>query len=97
MNCKNELDEPLGERNGIIIGLVEVVGFTIVVLTVVYWIAPWKTVQALRRPLDLINLYGYLSGIALYLFGSRTTWCTEAYVLGKANDSDALNFKKSAG
>ncbi|KIM98299.1 hypothetical protein OIDMADRAFT_90904, partial [Oidiodendron maius Zn] len=38
--------------------------------------------------------YG-LFGIFLYLFGSRTTWRTEAHVLGTVSDDDALNFKKS--
>lgn len=79
-----------GERNGIIIG---VLGFMVIVIGIVFWIVPWKTLQALRRPLDLFDLYGY-PGLALFLFGSRTTW-TEAYVLGKVNDEDAMNFKKS--
>ena len=48
----------------------------------------------LRRPFDLIDLYG-LSGIFLYLFGSRTTWRTEAHILWSVSDEDALNFKKS--
>jgi hypothetical protein len=55
---------------------------------------PRKPIQALRRPHDLIELYGY-PGLALFLFRSQTTWRTEAYVLGKVNDDNALNFKKS--
>ncbi|KAH6721666.1 hypothetical protein BKA61DRAFT_591128 [Leptodontidium sp. MPI-SDFR-AT-0119] len=50
--------------------------------------------QTIRRPIDLVDLYG-VSGIFLYLFGSRTTWRTEAHVLGTVSDDDALNFKKS--
>jgi hypothetical protein len=50
--------------------------------------------QTFRRPIDLFDLYG-VSGIFLYLFGSRTTWRTEAHVLGTVSDDDALNFKKS--
>jgi hypothetical protein len=81
-----------GEQNGIIIG---VFGFTVLVLGIICFVAPWKTIQVLRRPRDLAKLYGYPAGVTLYLFGSRTTWRTEAYVLGKVNDDDALNFKKS--
>jgi hypothetical protein len=51
-------------------------------------------IQTLRRPINLFDLYG-LSGVFLYLFGSRTTWRTEAHVLGTMSDDDALNFKKS--
>lgn len=79
------------ERIGIIIG---VFGFLVIVFAILLWIVPWKTFQALRRPLDLFDLYGY-PGLALFLFGTRTTWRTEAYVLGKVNDEDAMNFKKS--
>lgn len=79
-----------GARNGIVIGTV---AFTLVVLGVITWIVPLKALQVLRRPLDLFELYGWL-GFVLLLFGSRTTWRTEAYVLGKVNDSDALEFKK---
>lgn len=50
-------------------------------------------IQHIRRPIDLFDLYG-LSGIFLYLFGSRTTWSVEAHVLGIVSDDDALNFKK---
>ncbi|CZS93649.1 uncharacterized protein RAG0_03831 [Rhynchosporium agropyri] len=50
--------------------------------------------QTIRRPMDLVDLYG-VSGIFLYFFGSRTTWGTEAQVLGTVSDDDALSFKKS--
>ncbi|OAL43353.1 hypothetical protein IQ07DRAFT_637092 [Pyrenochaeta sp. DS3sAY3a] len=46
------------------------------------------------RPFRLFQLYG-ASGLFLFVFGSRTTWRTQAYVLGKVDDDDALNFKKS--
>lgn len=63
-------------------------------IVVVLWLVPLKTIQAVRRPLDLYRLYGY-SSVVLLLFGSWTTWRTEAFVLGKVNDEDALSFKKS--
>jgi hypothetical protein len=108
MNCVNDLNgsnkpnEPVytprppvkltrGERNSIIVGSF---GIVVSVLAALSCIVPWKTIQAFRRPYDLFKLYGYPS-FALFLFGSRTTWRTEAYVLGKMNDNDALNFKKS--
>jgi hypothetical protein len=54
----------------------------------------WYIVFFFSRPVHLTKLYGP-SGIILYLFGSRTTWRTEAHVLGRLNDSDARDFKKS--
>ncbi|KAJ6789993.1 hypothetical protein PWT90_07583 [Aphanocladium album] len=46
------------------------------------------------QPFSLIRLYG-ASGIVYYVFGSRTTWRTQAHVLGALKDEDAQNFKKS--
>lgn len=46
------------------------------------------------RPVLLVHLYG-LPGAFLLVFGSQTTWLTEAQVLCTMCDEDALNFKKS--
>lgn len=46
------------------------------------------------RPIALFRYYG-VPGLFYYVFGSRTTWRTEAHVLGTRADEDALNFKKS--
>lgn len=46
------------------------------------------------RPFRLWDLYG-APGIILYLFGSRTTWNVEAQVLGRQDEDDAMQFKKS--
>jgi hypothetical protein len=35
------------------------------------------------------------SGIALLLFGNRTTWRIQAQILGQMKDGDALEFKAS--
>jgi hypothetical protein len=50
--------------------------------------------EVTSRPFYLVRLYG-MPGIFLYLFGNRTTWRTQAYVLGKVIDEDALSFKRS--
>ena len=50
--------------------------------------------QAIHRAIPLFRLYG-LSGIVLLFFGSRTTWRVEAQILGKLDDKEALEFKKS--
>ena len=46
------------------------------------------------RGFHLTRLYG-LPGIVLLFFGNRTTWQIEAQVLGKRDDKEALDFKKS--
>jgi hypothetical protein len=48
--------------------------------------------KALYRAFSLVKLYGG-GGIALWLFGNRSTWRLEAQVLGKLNDQDAFAFK----
>ena len=50
--------------------------------------------QVIRRAIPLFRLYG-LPGIVLLFFGSRTTWRVEAQILGKLDDKEALEFKKS--
>lgn len=50
--------------------------------------------QSTIHGLHLIRLYG-LPGIVLLFFGSQTTWRIEAQVLGKLDDKEALEFKKS--
>lgn len=42
------------------------------------------------RLFALFRYYG-VSGLFYYVFGSRTTWRTEAHVLGTLADEDALN------
>ncbi|KAF7507474.1 hypothetical protein GJ744_010405 [Endocarpon pusillum] len=46
------------------------------------------------RCFHLIRLYGP-PGFVLLFFGSQTTWRIEAQVLGKLDDKEALEFKKS--
>jgi hypothetical protein len=46
------------------------------------------------RGFNLYKCYG-LSGIAIFLFRSRTTWRIEAQILGQVNDDAAVEFKKS--
>lgn len=46
------------------------------------------------RPFRLYGLYGAL-GALLFFFGSRTTWSVEAQVLGRLDEDDAMQFKKS--
>jgi hypothetical protein len=72
---------------------IEIIGTVLAVMQTAQ-IVIQTLIQPLRRPIDLFDLYG-VSGIFLYLFGSRTTWRTEAHVLGTVSDDDALNFKKS--
>jgi len=58
------------------------------------WVLTEFAVQSISRPYYLFSLYG-APGLVLYLFGSWTTWRTEAHILGKVDDGDSLNFKKS--
>jgi hypothetical protein len=46
------------------------------------------------RPYFLYQLYE-ISAVPLYLFGSRTTWRTQAFVLGTADDGHAIDFKRA--
>jgi hypothetical protein len=48
----------------------------------------------LWRPFQLFRLYGVSAPFVL-LFGSRTTWITEAMVLGRFIDKDAMEFRKA--
>ena len=50
--------------------------------------------QSFGRPYSLFSLYG-VPGFVLYVFGNRTTWRTEAHILGTVDDGESLNFKKS--
>lgn len=46
------------------------------------------------RPLVLLDIYGP-PGLIFWLVGSRTTWRMQVQVLGKLDDKESLEFKKS--
>ena len=50
--------------------------------------------QSAVQPFYLFKLYGP-SGLVLQIFGNRSTWRTEAHVLGRVDDGEAMQFKKS--
>lgn len=80
-----------GEIVGIVLGALSTLT---TVFTVFHTFVRVKAIHKLRRPFALYEIYG-IWGIALLVFGSRTTWRIEAYVLARLDDENALSFKKS--
>jgi hypothetical protein len=72
------------------IGIAAMVIFCVIAI----FFAAQSVFDSATRPYFLFRLYR-LPGLLLYVFGSRTTWRTQAFVLGKVDDSDALEFKRA--
>jgi hypothetical protein len=70
-----------------------VVGLNVVALGVALDVADLYA-RKFVRGFQLCKWYGP-SGIALFLFGNRTTWRIQAQILGQVKDEDALAFKTS--